>query len=362
VTIPDRDISYMRSAMNMARRGQGRCAPCPSVGCVIVKDDIVVGRGRTAEGGRPHAEAAALAQAGALARGATVYVTLEPCAVQGRGGPCADALIKAGVKRVVIACLDLNLAVNGKGIELLKAAGVDVDLGVLEDEARYMHKGFFLKHREGRPLVRLKTACTLDGKVALSNGQSKWITGEYARKHVHMIRGQHDAVMVGIGTALADDPMLTARLDGVKHNTIRVVLDSRMQISPDSKLVKSAKEYPLWVFYEEQSDSFKVLENAGVILIENKNRDLESVLRVLTENNVTRLLVEGGAMLHSSFLKSGLWDEMMIYRSSSFFGGDAKNITADLNLTDVVNSFDMNRIHSQCLGQDTLEVYQRKTG
>jgi diaminohydroxyphosphoribosylaminopyrimidine deaminase / 5-amino-6-(5-phosphoribosylamino)uracil reductase len=231
----DLDIHFMRQALALARRGLGRTWPNPSVGCVIVKNDHVVGCGRTAESGRPHAEAAALQEAGADAKGATAYVSLEPCAVSGREGACAPALVRAGIKRAVIACMDTNPLVFGQGIEILKEAGVDVTFGVLEEDAQELNKGFFLRFSEERPLITLKTACSLDGKVALANGQSQWITGELARRHVHSLRVQHDAVLVGIGTVKADDPMLNARVDGLVHNTVRIILDSKLETPMESR-------------------------------------------------------------------------------------------------------------------------------
>ncbi len=220
----DTDKRYMALALALGRRGQGNCWPNPAVGCVIVRDGRIVGRGWTQPGGRPHAEVEALAQAGALARGATAYVTLEPCSHHGKTPPCAEALIAAGVARVVAAIEDSDTRVAGQGFALLRAAGVEVTTGVLEDEAALDHAGFFMKTEQGRPFVTLKLASSLDGRIATATGQSKWITGPEARREVHAMRARHDAVMVGAGTARADDPSLTVRDLGIDHQPARVVV------------------------------------------------------------------------------------------------------------------------------------------
>lgn len=357
----DDDIHFMRHALSLARRGVGRTWPNPSVGCVIVKNGLIVGRGRTAESGRPHAEAAALAEAGTNARGATAYVSLEPCAVMGRDAPCAQALITAGIQRAVIACIDTNPVVSGKGIENLKQAGVDVTFGVLEEEAQALNKGFFLRINENRPLVTLKTACSLDGKVALGNGQSQWITGEVARRHVHHLRGWHDAVMVGIGTVKADDPMLNARVDGIVHNTVRIVLDASLETPLESKLVRTAKEFPVWIFYVDNPvDKKGALEQAGVRLFQMQDKSVKPILEALAAQGMTRVLVEGGRSVHSAFLQEGYGDEFYIYRAPSVLGADAFDALLPLGHEDLgsVKSFERREVLH--LGKDLLEIYARK--
>lgn len=356
----DLDIHFMRHALSLARRGLGRTWPNPSVGCVIVKNRVVIGRGRTATGGRPHAEAMALREAGAQARGATAYVTLEPCVLAGREGPCAQGLIEAGVARVVVACIDPNPLVCGQGIEALKAAGIEVTLGVMEDEAKAMNKGFFLKFSEDRPLVSLKAACSLDGKIALGNGRSQWITGEAARRHVHDLRAQHDAVLVGIGTVKADDPMLNARVDGLMHKTVRVVLDGRLEIPADSRLVKSAREFPVWIFHTEGTeDHKKALEEAGVKLFFIENKAVKPILKILAAQGITRLLVEGGRYIHKAFLQEGYGDALYIYRAPCVLGGDALGAFLEMGFQDLSEIKDFARIETRALGQDLLEIYAR---
>ncbi len=352
------DIHFMRSALELGKRGLGRVAPNPSVGCIIVQDGVIVGRGRTADGGRPHAEAVALKQAGRAANGATAYVTLEPCASPGREGPCAPALVQAGIKRVVVACLDENPDVYKKGIQILEDAGIDVVLGILEQEARAMHSGFFLNLSEKRPFITLKTACSLDGKIALLSGQSKWITGELARKHAHQLRSNHDAILVGVGTALADDPMLSTRLDGVDHNITRIVMDRDLKLPVSSRLVQSAKDLSLIIFHEQ--DGSDELENAGAMLRKVDCSDLTACMAVLTEMGVTRLLVEGGGQIHTSFLTAGLCDEMLIYRAPTVLGADAVSCFSDMGIEDLTNRYDFEHAKVQKLGVDVLETYKFK--
>ena len=261
----------MRSALALARRGLGNTWPNPSVGCVVVKDGRVVGRAVTAPGGRPHAEPAALDMAGAAARGATVYVTLEPCCHWGRTPPCTDALIDAGVARVVIATRDPDPRVDGAGIARLRAAGIAVDEGVLQAEADEVAAGFRARVRHGRPLVTLKLASTLDGRIATRSGESRWITGEAARRAAHALRGRHDAVMVGVGTVLADDPELTCRLPGYRPNpVVRVVADSHLRTPLTATLVATAATAPTWMLIRDGTDRERrhAFADLGVTLIE----------------------------------------------------------------------------------------------
>ena len=261
----------MRSALALARRGLGNTWPNPSVGCVVVKDGRVVGRAVTAPGGRPHAEPAALDAAGPAARGATVYVTLEPCCHWGRTPPCTDALTAAGVARVVIGTRDPDPRVDGAGIAKLRAAGIVVDEGILRDEADEVASGFRARVRLGRPAVTLKLASTLDGRIATRSGESRWITGEAARRAAHALRGRHDAVMVGVGTVLADNPELTCRLPGYRPNPpVRVVADSHLRTPLTAALVVTAAAAPTWMLIREGTDRERrrAFADAGVRLIE----------------------------------------------------------------------------------------------
>ncbi len=356
----DVDLHYMRSALALARRGIGRAAPNPSVGCVIVKNNIVISRARTADLGRPHAEFLALEEAGGKAAGATLYVTLEPCTHHGRTPPCVDSIINAKIKRVVIGILDQNPQVCGQSIGKLTDAGIEVTQGVLEDECAEINAGFFSSIEKGRPYVTLKTACTLDGKIALGSGESQWITGELSRRHVHLLRSRHDAILVGIGTVLEDDPMLSTRLDGLNHNPVRVVLDSHLKMPLESILLKTAYALRLWIFHEDGCENEPSLIAGGAILHQCDTHDLGKVLELLAKQGVTRVLVEGGAQVHVSFLKQGLFDELVVYRAPTFLGKDAKSVSGDLNIDTLAGRYDFERTDIQKLGDDMLEIYKPK--
>ncbi len=249
------DAAHMRAALSLGRRGLGQTWPNPSVGCVIVRDGRVVARGVTQPGGRPHAEVVALTRAGEAARGATAYVSLEPCSHHGRTPPCADALIAAGVARVVVACGDPDPRVNGAGLARLRAAGVAVTEGVLTGEAEALQAGFLTRVRLGRPMVTLKLATTLDGRIATSGGESQWITGPDARRAAHALRGAHDAVLAGIGTVLADDPALTCRIDGYRRSQpVRVVLDRTLRTPLTATVAATACETATWILHSPGAD------------------------------------------------------------------------------------------------------------
>jgi len=323
------DLSHMRAALALARRGLGNCWPNPSVGCVVVKDGRVVGRAVTSPGGRPHAEPMALAMAGEAARGATVYVTLEPCCHHGRTPPCTDALIAAGVGRVVIAARDCDPRVNGEGISRLRAAGIEVEEGLLREAAEDVNAGFFLRVRQGRPLVTLKLASTLDGRIATRGGESRWITGETARRATHALRGRHDAVMVGVGTALADDPELTCRIPDFKPvPVVRVVADSHLRTSLTSKLVATAHDAPTWVLARADADAGRraALEGVGVTVMSvgasDMGVDLLAGLKAMAASGITRVLVEGGAQLAAALLRADLVDRIAWFHAPSVMGGD----------------------------------------
>ncbi len=361
----DIDIHHMRSALSLAGRGLGRTAPNPSVGCVIVKGGITIARARTNDGGRPHAENLALSQAGAQAKGAILYVTLEPCAHHGQTPPCVDAIIDAGISRVIIGSKDVDPRTAGKSIQRLESAGIEVITGVLEDECNALNTGFFSRLTKNRPFVTLKTACSLDGKIALKSGESQWITGELARAHVHQVRARHDAILVGIGTVLADNPSLTTRVKGLKNTPVRVLLDSNLRISLESKLVSTAKNTPLWILHNAnpkgglKGDLSKAgkLVNKGAILHQTDCSNLVSVLGLLAGQGITRLLVEGGASVHASFIKAGLCDEMLIYRAPKILGGNAKSAFADLDIDILANCYKFKQTGTQKLGDDMLEMY-----
>ena len=350
------DQEYMRAALSLARRGLGRAAPNPSVGCVIVKSGRIMGRGRTHEGGRPHAEAAALAQAGESARGATAYVTLEPCAVMGRDGPCAAALVNAGVKRVVVACIDPNPLVNGAGIRILKEAGIEVTENVLEGEAQESHQGFFLRVTKKRPMVTLKMAVTGDGMFAPASGKREWITGEQARRHVHLERSKHDAILSSIGTVINDNPLLTTRLKGIAHKPKRIILDSNLKIPMGSQLVRTVYDAPLWVFHTGgPEDKAEALQALGVRVFD-VGRDLNTILTTLAFEGITRVLYEGGGTALKAFAEAGIGERFLLYKALhvKWPGGRA------LDFDDIALKLRLNLSETHPIGEDLLEIYTRK--
>jgi len=354
----------MRHALRLAERALGASAPNPAVGCVIVSaEGIVVGRGVTAKGGRPHAEVRALAQAGAAAKGATVYVTLEPCAHLGETPPCAIALIEAGVKRVVAAVADPDPRVNGQGFAMLREAGVEVVTGVCTKEAEEQNAGFLKRVREGLPLVTLKIAQSLDGMTASATGESKWITGKEARAYGHLLRAKHDAILIGIGTALADDPELTCRVPGLEDRSpVRVVLDTRLKLNDWSKLAQTARDTPTLVF--TTSEGGGALSNCGVEVV-NISRDVrgrpdvEAVLKALAARGITRVLVEGGASVHASFLDRGLADRLEVFTAPITLGAAGTGAIGSLAALGLSEAPRFRRTALRSLGSDLLESFER---
>ena len=354
----------MNMALALGRRGLGRTWPNPAVGAVIVKDGAIVGRGWTQPGGRPHAEVEALRRAGNTARGATLYVTLEPCSHHGKSPPCADAIVAAGVARVVSALEDPNPEVAGRGHARLRAAGIGVDIGAGEAGARRDHAGHIRRMQDGRPHVMLKLAISADGKVAAAGRQPLPITGEAARERVHLLRAQSDAILIGIGTALADDPMLTCRLPGMAASSpVRVVLDSALRLPLGSRLVQSAREVPVWVVagLDAPRSAEQDLRAHGVevwrVDAANGRLDVAAVLRLLAAGGITRLLVEGGPTVAAAFLAADLVDEAMLFVSPTPVGSDgidAFNPSAEIALLRLQQG------EAEQIGADRLEVYQRR--
>ena len=355
----------MRHALALAARGLGRVAPNPAVGCVIVADnDRVVGRGSTQFGGRPHAETEALAAAGDFARGATAYVTLEPCSHHGKTPPCADALVRSGVKRVVVALEDPDPRVKGAGLKRLRDAGILVETDFMRAEAARLNEGFFRRVREGRPLVTLKIAQSLDGRIALASGQSRWITSEDARTFGHFLRAQHDAILIGIETALADDPLLTVRIPGLEDRSpVRIVLDTHGRLPVTARLVRTAKAIPTIVFTAVGAKSgmsdFGV-ETVNAACGDDGRIDMPAMLRELGQRGVTRLLVEGGARVHASLLSCELVDRMEVFTAPLVLGGDARPAAAAMALSDLAQAPRFERVASRRLGPDLLESFARK--
>ena len=363
------DGTHMDGALNLARRGLGNAGPNPAVGCVIVKNGRVVGRGWTLPGGRPHAETEALRNAGKEAFGATVYVTLEPCNHYGQTPPCTEALIKSGVEKVVIATLDPDKRVSGLGLKLLEEAGVEVEVGTARLEAVEINQGFFLRFEGSRPFITLKVATTLDGKIANNNGESKWITGNIARKAAHKMRANHDAVMVGSGTVLTDNPSLTCRIPGIENtHKLRIVLDGRLRIPEDGELVQTARKFPvlIFTFLGDGVKNKKIwrLERCGVtvVILENKGErlDIKNVMSELCARGITRLLIEGGGTLAASLVANKFVDEIAWFRAPSIMGGDGFSAVAELGLDRLDKMAAFARKSFVTLGEDSLEVLVQK--
>ncbi len=363
------DLRYMQLALALGRRGQGRTWPNPAVGAVIVKDGVIVGRGWTQPGGRPHAEPEALNRAGAAARGATLYVTLEPCSHFGKSPPCADAIIAAGIARVVSAIEDPNPEVGGQGHARLRAAGIIVDVGLCGEEAAHDHAGHFLRVREQRPFVILKLAVSADDKIAAGGHRPVAITGDAAKARVHLLRAQSDAILVGIGTVLADDPLLNCRLPGMEaRSPVRVVLDRALRMPGNSRLVHTAREHPLWIMTSDLSDAPAAMKlgaagaqvmRVPVATAPPPGLDVKSVLNALSGKGITRLLVEGGARVASSFLSAGWVDEIWLLRGPDSIGMDGIPALDTQPLSVVTQSPRWRARATEILGADTLTIYER---
>jgi diaminohydroxyphosphoribosylaminopyrimidine deaminase/5-amino-6-(5-phosphoribosylamino)uracil reductase len=366
------DRRYMQLALSLGRRGLGRTWPNPAVGAVVVKDGVIVGRGWTQPGGRPHAEPEALRRAGEAARGATLYVTLEPCSHFGKSPPCADAIIAGGISRVVAAIEDPNPEVAGKGHAKLRAAGITVDVGLFAEEAARDHAGHFRRIRDDRPHVILKLAVSADDKIGAAGGKPVAITGEAARTRVHLLRAQSDAILVGIGTVLSDDPLLTCRLPGMAaRSPVRVVLDRALRIPGTSRLVHSARETPLWVVASElaEAPAAAKLGAAGAQVLriaptsaqelDLEGLDLKAVLRALSAKGITRLMVEGGSRVASSFLAADLIDEVWLLRGREAIGASGIAALDALPLSEITQSRRLKLRASETLDKDTLSIYER---
>ncbi|MDB5632188.1 MAG: riboflavin biosynthesis protein RibD [Tardiphaga sp.] len=362
------DVRFMQLALTLGRRGQGRTWPNPAVGAVIVKDGVIIGRGWTQPGGRPHAEPVALAHAGDAARGATLYVTLEPCSHVGKSPPCADAIIAAGIARVVSAIEDPNPEVAGQGHARLRAAGIKVDVGVCAEEAARDHAGHFRRIRDKRPHVVLKLAVSPDDKIAAAGHKPVAVTGEAVRARVHLLRAQCDAVLVGIGTVLADNPVLTCRLPGmIKRSPVRVVLDRALRLPGTTKLVHSARETPLWVMTSSLSEAPAAMKlgaaGAHVLRVATTTTppglDLAAVLQALAEKGITRLLVEGGSRVAASFVAADLIDEIWLFRGPAPIGDDGIAALDALPLSAITGSPGLKVRASESIENDTLTIYER---
>ena len=357
----------MRTALALAARGLGRVAPNPAVGCVLVKRGRILARGWTQDGGRPHAEIEALNRAGAAARGACAYVTLEPCAHHGRTRPCAEELVSAGISRCVVALEDPDPRVSGAGLALLRKAGIEVVLGPGAEAAGEINAGYLLHRRAGRPLVTLKLAATLDGRIATKSGESRWITGDAARAYGQLLRARHDAVLIGSGTAIADNPRLSVRLAGLEAaSPVKVILDGRLRLPLTHDFVIRAKKQPSWLLTRADAERTRraAYQESGVEVITlDQDRDgglsLRAALRKLGERGITRVLVEGGSHLAAGLLKLDLVERLVWIRAPRVIGGDGLPAVAGFGLEGLAETPFFSLYESHRLGEDLVECYHR---
>ena len=363
------DLSFMDLALRLARRALGSAWPNPAVGCVLVREGVIVGRGWTQAGGRPHAETEALGRAGAAAAGATAYVSLEPCAHYGVTPPCADALIAAGVARVVVAVEDPDPRVCGQGIGRLSEAGIAVTTGVLAADAVRLNRGFFLKVQASRPLFTLKLATTLDGRIATRTGDSRWITGEAARRAGHGLRASHDGVLVGISTVIADDPTLDCRLPGMAvRSPVCIVVDSTLRLPAAAQVVERARERPCWVMTTTRAalDRRRLLEEKGVRLIEVESGadgrpTPQTIAAALAGLGLTRVLIEGGGTIAAAFLAAGLIDQVAWFHAPVLIGGDGRAGLAPFGIARLADAPRLLARETRAAGTDRLSFFD-KTG
>jgi len=363
------DEAFMKIALKLARRGLGSVWPNPAVGCILVKDGMIVGRGWTQKGGRPHAETEALAQAGTQAEGATAYVTLEPCSHYGKTPPCAKALIDSKVKRVVIALEDPDPRVSGNGIKMLKDASIEITQNICREEAIEINEGFLLRILKNRPLFTLKTATTLDGKIAVHTGESQWITEPNTRNYGHLLRANHDAIMVGIGTASEDNPQLTCRLAGLQdHSPVRIVVDRRMRLPLTSHLVMQAHEIPTWMITLGDQDDIRAeaYREAGVELIipdvdqSSGGISLRWIADQLAQRGLTRVLVEGGSHLAAGLLRRQLIDRLCWMRASRLIGHDGVPVVQAFGVDYLEHTPFYDRMSTFQSGNDMIELYRSR--
>jgi diaminohydroxyphosphoribosylaminopyrimidine deaminase/5-amino-6-(5-phosphoribosylamino)uracil reductase len=362
------DLKWMKIALRLADRNTGNVHPNPAVGCLIINNGRIVGRGWTQAGGRPHAEIMALEQAGNLAAGATVYTTLEPCSHYGHTPPCCDALIAAGINRLVGSMKDPDTRVNGTGFLKLRDAGVEVIEGVEEKAAINLNKGFVSKIKSGLPLITLKLALSIDSQIATSAGESKWITGTAARSAGHLLRSRHDAILTGIGTVCADNPILNCRINGLEERSpVRIVLDTKLQIPMMSNLVATAPKYKTIIFTTKAAvDTKKVeLKKLGLDIIsvdtDNNGRvSLMVVLQTLVKLGITRVLVECGSMLASEFIRLNLVDRLVVHRAPIVIGGDGKPSINSIGVAKLDMAISFGRPQIEQVENDIIETYQRR--
>jgi len=356
------DRAWMQLAIREARKGLGRTSPNPCVGAVVVKNNKLIATGYHRQAGTPHAEVHALRAAGAKARGATIYVTLEPCNHTGKTPPCTQAILASGIKRVVVGMLDPNPLVAGGGCKTLAAQGVEVAQGILVEECRSLNRPFSKHVTTGLPWVIMKAGMSLDGRLALGSGQSAWITNEQSRRQVHRLRDRVDAILIGSGTALADDPALTTRLSGRKgKDPLRVIMDTALRLPLTARMLYQASSAPTWIFCGPDADAKRAeaLVGAGAIIKQVRldgagQLDLEAVLCELGRAQCTSVLVEGGSRVHGAFLRAGLVDEVKIFVAPIFIGSDGVPLLDTLGLKNVAGAPRFTTTKVRRLGNDVL--------
>ena len=361
---PAADERFMALAFALGRRGLGNTWPNPAVGAVVVKNGVILGRGWTQPGGRPHAETQALKQAGRAARGATLYVTLEPCSHHGKTPPCTDAIIRAGIARVISAMDDPNPEVAGQGLAKLRDRKIAIESGLGAEAAKRAHIGHITRMTQGRPNVMLKLALSADGKIGAAGRQPVAITGSEARERVFQMRAMNDAILVGMGTVLSDDPALTCRLPGMmERSPVRILLDARLRVPISTGVVGTAHDAPTWIFGDTKASAMgeEVLRAKGVEVFrvesEDGRLDLSAVLKVLVERGITRLMVEGGSTVAASFVKADLVDEAALFRAPKQIGPHGIDALDKMPLTALTSR--LKRVTTEQVGADTLELYER---
>ena len=358
------DQRFMALALALGRRGLGNTWPNPAVGAVVVKDGVLLGRGWTQPGGRPHAETEALKQAGRAARGATLYATLEPCSHQGKTPPCTDAIIRAGIARVVSAMDDPNPEVAGQGLAKLRERKIAVKSGLGGEAAKRAHVGHVTRMKQGRPHVMLKLATSADGKIGAAGRKPVAITGPEARERVFQMRAMSDAILVGIGTVFADDPALTCRLPGMmERSPVRVLLDARLRVPISTGIVGTAHDAPTWIFGDTKASAMgeEVLRAKGVEVFRvdaaEGRLNLTAILKILAERGITRLMVEGGSTVAAAFVKADLVDEVMLFKAPKEIGADGVDALDKLPLTALTSRLKL--LSTEQVGADILELYER---
>ena len=356
------DQKFMARAMRLARKGKYSAHPNPQVGAVLVLDNQIIGEGWHHQAGLPHAEINALESITQSSNGATLYVTLEPCAHEGKTGPCCKALVEANIARVVIACQDPFEEVAGKGIAMLRAAGIEVMVGLMEVEARLLNRGFFSRIERKRPFVCLKIATSMDGAIAMKNGESQWITGEHARADVQKLRAQSGAIMTGSGTVLNDNPALTVRDDSLtKNQPLRVILDSQLNISPSAKIFQNKGK--TWVFCidDQNSNKFDISGTKIIKTASTDNRvDIQAVLEILAINEINNLLIEAGPVLAGAMLMNSLIDELVIYQAPHIMGSEVQTMFHTPAWTSLMNKQELIISEVRKVGQDIKIVAKPK--